>query len=78
LVPCQATTGGKPRLLRISKRDNSYLRMLLIHGARTVLPGLAEKDTPVVTQNLFGLRNGWQVKIASDDISSVERTSPRL
>jgi len=24
-----------------------YLRMLLIHGARTALPGLAKKDTPL-------------------------------
>jgi transposase len=43
LVPRQATTGGKPKLLRISKRGNGYLRMLLIHGARTALPGLAKK-----------------------------------
>jgi transposase len=42
LVPRQATTGGKPRLLRISKRGNGYLRVLLIHGARTALPGLAK------------------------------------
>ena len=41
LVPRQATTGGKPRLLGISKRGNRYLRMLLIHGARTALPSLA-------------------------------------
>ena len=47
LVPRQATTGGKPRLLHISKRGNGYLRMLLIHGARTALPGLAKKDTPL-------------------------------
>ena len=47
LVPRQATTGGKPRLLRISKRGNGYLRMLLIHGARTAVPGLAKKDTPL-------------------------------
>jgi transposase len=47
LVPRQATTGGKPRLLRISKRGNGYLRMLPIHGARTALPGLANKDTPL-------------------------------
>jgi transposase len=47
LVPRQATTGGKPRLLRISKRGNGYLRMLLIHGASTALPGLANKDTPL-------------------------------
>src|SRR3954470_22295648 len=37
-VPRQATTGGKPRLLGISKRGNGYLRRLLIHGARAALP----------------------------------------
>ena len=30
LVPRQATTGGKPKLLGISKRGNAYLRTLLI------------------------------------------------
>ena len=33
LVPRQMTTGGKPRLLGISKRGNRYLRKNLIHGA---------------------------------------------
>src|SRR4029453_1185777 len=47
LAPRQATTGGKPRLLGISKRGNRYLRMLLIHGARTALPSLAQSDTPL-------------------------------
>src|SRR5919202_2717465 len=37
LVPRQATTGGKPRLLGISKRGNKYLRKLLIHGARAAM-----------------------------------------
>lgn len=37
LVPQQYTTGGKPRLMGISKRGNRYLRTLLIHGARAVL-----------------------------------------
>ena len=36
LVPRQHSTGGKPKLLGISKRGNSYLRRLLIHGARSV------------------------------------------
>jgi transposase len=47
LVPRQATTGGKPRLLGISKRGNRYLRKNLVHGARAVLPRLAERDTPI-------------------------------
>ena len=45
LVPRQSTTGGKPRLMGISKRGNKYLRTLLIHGARAALPHLAEKET---------------------------------
>lgn len=34
LVPRQATTGGKPRLLGITKRGSKYLRKMLIQGAR--------------------------------------------
>jgi transposase len=37
LVPREHSTGGKPRLLGISKRGNVYLRKLLIHGARATL-----------------------------------------
>lgn len=36
LVPRQSGTGGKVKLLGISKRGDTYLRTLLIHGARTV------------------------------------------
>ena len=35
----------KPRLLGISKRGNTYLRTLLIHGARAALPSLSQSDT---------------------------------
>jgi len=37
LVPRQHSTGGKPTLLGISKRGDSYLRTLLIHGGRAVV-----------------------------------------
>jgi transposase len=37
LVPAQTGTGGKVKLLGISKRGDIYLRTLLIHGARAVL-----------------------------------------
>jgi transposase len=47
LVPRQFTTGGKPRLLGISKRGNAYVRRLFIHGARAVLPRLATRKTPL-------------------------------
>lgn len=44
LVPRQSSTGGKDRLLGISKRGDAYLRQLLIHGARAVLRGVDRKD----------------------------------
>ena len=37
LVPRQSGTGGRVKLLGISKRGDPYLRTLLIHGARAVL-----------------------------------------
>jgi transposase len=47
LVPRQATTGGKPRLLGITKRGSKYLRKLIIQGARAALPSLARTPTPL-------------------------------
>jgi transposase len=46
LVPRQHSTGGKTRLLGISKRGNKYLRTLLIHGARAVLRYSQSKTDP--------------------------------
>src|SRR5256712_10271774 len=43
LVPRQHSTGGKERLLGISKRGDSYLRKLLIHGARATLRWVGRK-----------------------------------
>jgi len=37
LVPRQHSSGGKQTLLGISKRGDTYLRTLLIHGARSVI-----------------------------------------
>ena len=37
LVPRQYSTGGKTKLLGISKRGNVYLRKILIHGARAAV-----------------------------------------
>jgi transposase len=37
LVPRQHSSGGKNNLLGMSKRGDSYLRTLLIHGARAVI-----------------------------------------
>lgn len=43
LTPRQHSTGGKTKLLGISKRGNGYLRKQLIHGARAAMPHLAAK-----------------------------------
>lgn len=45
LVPRQETTGGKPRLLGITKRGSKYLRKMLIQGARSAMPKLSRSDT---------------------------------
>jgi transposase len=49
IVPGEYSTGGKQKLLGISKRGNKYLRRLFVQGARSVLqqrhkqaPGLSE------------------------------------
>ncbi len=44
LTPRQHSSGGKDRLLGISKRGDVYLRSLLIHGARAVVFQARHKD----------------------------------
>lgn len=43
LVPRQHSSGGKQNLLGMSKRGDTYLRTLLIHGARSVIYRAAQK-----------------------------------
>ncbi|MET4443829.1 transposase, partial [Bradyrhizobium sp. GM2.2] len=40
LVPREYSTGGKTKLLGISKRGNRYLRRMIIHGARSCVTHL--------------------------------------
>jgi len=44
LVPRQHSSGNKERLLGISKRGDRYLRMLLVHGARSVVYRADKKE----------------------------------
>jgi transposase len=60
LVPRQDSSGGKERLLGISKRGDTYLRTLLIHGARSVLFALkrrAERPADAWLARLAARRN---------------------
>lgn len=49
LVPKQTGSGGKVRLLGISKRGDTYLRTLFIHGARAVAL-VAKEPGPWITE----------------------------
>jgi transposase len=44
LTPRQFSSGGKDRLLGISKRGDAYLRSILIHGARSTIAHAKDKD----------------------------------
>lgn len=45
LTPRQHSTGGKTRMLGISKRGNKYLRVQLIHGARAAMAHFTRQTT---------------------------------
>jgi transposase len=45
LVPRQHSTGGKPKLLGISKLGNEYLRRMFLHGARSVVMQMERKPS---------------------------------
>jgi transposase len=52
LVPRQHSTGGKPHLLGLSKRGDTYLRTLLTHGARAVI--IRARQKPGYEQSWLG------------------------
>jgi transposase len=59
IVPGQHSSGGKDKLLGISKRGDAYLRTLLIHGARSVVKTCQDKDDVLSrwVQSLCSRRN---------------------
>jgi transposase len=58
MVPRQHSTGGKSTLLGISKRGDTYLRTLLIHGARAVIRVTERKpNADPWLKNLLARRN---------------------
>jgi transposase len=44
LTPRQNSSGGKERLLGITKRGDAYVRSLLVHGARSMIQAAKNKD----------------------------------
>jgi transposase len=64
LVPRQHSSGGKQTLLGISKRGDTYLRTLLIHGARAVIR-VAERKTDHMASWLAGLMGRRNKNVAA-------------
>ena len=67
LVPRQNSSGGKTRLMGISKRGDPYLRTLLIHAARSVrrcvLPGSE-------LWRRHGVRRGYPVRVRGISVAT--------
>lgn len=66
LTPSQYSSGGKSKLGRITKAGDSYLRTLLVQGARSVLIG-AEKRTDSFSRwvcTLVERRGYWRAVVA--------------
>lgn len=65
LVPKQYSTGGKSRLLGISKHGDPYIRTLLVHGARAVAGSLQiGKREYEWLSNLMGRRGKKRAYVA--------------
>lgn len=65
LVPRQNSSGGKQTLLGISKRGDTYLRTLMIHGARAVIRVAENKAEPESwMRKLMGRRNNNVAAVA--------------
>ena len=64
LVPRQYSSGGKQTLLGISKRGDTYLRTLLIHGARAVIR-VAERKVDHVGRWLTGVMGRRNKNVAA-------------
>ena len=56
LTPRQCSSGGRDRLLGISKRGDAYVRSLLVHGARAMLRTAPRHDDPL---------SRWVIRLAS-------------
>jgi len=64
LVPRQNSSGGKQTLLGISKRGDTYLRTLLIHGARAVIR-VAERKVTYADSWLAGVMGRRNKNVAA-------------
>jgi transposase len=75
LVPRQSSSGGKPKLLGMSKRGDAYLRTLLIHGARSAILAARRRSD---NQNLWlaNLLNRRHANIAAVALANKNVRTP--
>jgi len=64
LTPRQHSSGNKERLLGISKRGDSYLRSLLVHGARSAVYAARNKEDRL-SQWVIGLASRRHTNVAA-------------
>ena len=66
LTPGQYSSSGKERLGRITKEGDSYLRSLLVMGARVILSGLGDKQDRFSrwARSLVERRGYWRAVVA--------------
>lgn len=74
LVPRQNSSGGKTQLLGISKRGDSYLRCLLVHGARAALGYAARIDKLTDWQQAMLQRKAYNKVV----VAMAHRTARRI
>lgn len=71
IVPRQHSSGGKSTLKGISKHGNSYVRTLLIHGARSVLVAVRRKIAAGKDPASFSATERWVLRLS-------ERANPNV
>ena len=64
LTPRQHSSGGRATLLGISKRGDSYLPQILIHGARAAVRTAPDYDDPLWIQRLSRTKHANVVVVA--------------
>ncbi len=77
LVPRQHSTGGKTKLLGISKRGNEYLPRMFLHGARSVVMHMERKESALALGSLSS-RNGHTGMLRLSPLPLKWRASIRL
>lgn len=66
ITPRQDSSGGKNKLGAITKRGDTYLRMLLIQGAKSIVNTAHKRDDPI-SRWVYQLRerSGWQKAVVA-------------